>query len=125
MHSFDEFLHEQQLLEKLMIFGKSAYPKFGNIVILAGGAGCFESSTKVKTRDGLKDISDIKIGDEVLTINEDTQEFEYKKVLDNLQHYAQQKELVRVTLEDGSSFVCSDDHEFYIDSKWVKAKDLI
>lgn len=27
------------ITEKLMIFGKSAYPKFGNVVILAGGAG--------------------------------------------------------------------------------------
>ena len=34
MLSFKEFLSEA-----LMTFGKTAYPKFGNIVILAGGAG--------------------------------------------------------------------------------------
>lgn len=34
MKSFQEFL-----LEKLITFGGKAYPKFGNVVILAGGAG--------------------------------------------------------------------------------------
>lgn len=34
MKSFKEYLEE-----KLMIFGKTAYPKFGNVVILAGGGG--------------------------------------------------------------------------------------
>jgi predicted kinase len=30
---------EDELLEKLITFGNKAYPKFGNVVILAGGAG--------------------------------------------------------------------------------------
>lgn len=34
MKTFGEYL-----LEKLMIFGKTAYPKFGHIVIMSGGAG--------------------------------------------------------------------------------------
>ncbi|AFN39434.1 hypothetical protein F485_gp019 [Aeromonas phage CC2] len=33
---FSEFV---QLEEKLMVFGKKAYPKFNNVLILAGGAG--------------------------------------------------------------------------------------
>jgi hypothetical protein len=47
MQSFGSFLKEEQelletseqLLEKLITFGGKAYPKFGNIVIMAGGAG--------------------------------------------------------------------------------------
>lgn len=40
MRSFKEFCQEAlQLDEKLITFGKKAYPKFGQIVILAGGAG--------------------------------------------------------------------------------------
>jgi hypothetical protein len=37
----EEYLSEQYdiLLEKLITFGGQAYPKFGNIVIMAGGAG--------------------------------------------------------------------------------------
>lgn len=34
MKSFKEFM----LDEKLMIFGKKAYPQFNNVLILAGGA---------------------------------------------------------------------------------------
>lgn len=38
--SFKDYLSEQiELNEKLITFGGKAYPKFGNIVILAGGAG--------------------------------------------------------------------------------------
>lgn len=36
MKKFSEFV---KLEEKLMVFGKKAYPKFGNVLILAGGAG--------------------------------------------------------------------------------------
>ena len=47
MQKFTQFLNEQNfiaeeaetLLEKLITFGGKAYPKFGNIVIMAGGAG--------------------------------------------------------------------------------------
>jgi hypothetical protein len=47
MQSFNSFLKEETflaeeaeaLLEKLITFGGKAYPKFGNIVIMAGGAG--------------------------------------------------------------------------------------
>lgn len=119
------FLEHKSLQEKLITFGKKAYPKFGNVVILAGGAGCFEGETLVKTKDGEKPIKDVKVGDLVLTFNEETKEYEYKEVLDELQHYAQVKELVRVTLDDGSSFVCTSDHEFLIDDVWVKAIDLV
>lgn len=34
-----KFLEHKNLQEKLITFGKKAYPKFGNVVILAGGAG--------------------------------------------------------------------------------------
>jgi hypothetical protein len=37
MKSFNEF--NEYLLEKLITFGGKAYPKFGNVVILAGGGG--------------------------------------------------------------------------------------
>jgi hypothetical protein len=33
------FQEREQLLEKLITFGGQAYPRFGNVVIMAGGAG--------------------------------------------------------------------------------------
>ena len=47
MQKFNHFITEQDLIEntaqdlmeKLITFGGKAYPKFGNIVVMAGGAG--------------------------------------------------------------------------------------
>ena len=39
MKSFKQFCKEEFLLEKLITFGGQAYPKFGQVVILAGGGG--------------------------------------------------------------------------------------
>lgn len=46
----EEYLSEQYdvLLEKLITFGGQAYPKFGNIVIMAGGAGSGKGFIKSK-----------------------------------------------------------------------------
>jgi len=41
LRSFEEFIEDEtvELVEKLITFGGRAYPRFGNVVILAGGAG--------------------------------------------------------------------------------------
>ncbi len=39
MLSFEEFSNSNSLDEALIIVGKKAYPKFGHVVIMAGGAG--------------------------------------------------------------------------------------
>lgn len=46
----EEYVEEQYevLLEKLITFGGKAYPKFGNIVIMAGGAGSGKGFVKDK-----------------------------------------------------------------------------
>lgn len=56
MQSFQSYLLEEQelintageLIEKLITFGGQAYPKFGNIVIMAGGAGSGKGFVKDK-----------------------------------------------------------------------------
>src|SRR6056300_500620 len=56
MQSFQSYLSEEQelfetaeeLIEKLITFGGQAYPKFGNIVIMAGGAGSGKGFIKDK-----------------------------------------------------------------------------
>src|SRR6056300_1642925 len=46
----EDYIAEQYdvLLEKLITFGGQAYPKFGNIVIMAGGAGSGKGFVKDK-----------------------------------------------------------------------------
>jgi hypothetical protein len=71
MQSFNSFLKEEQfqlqecesLLEKLITFGGQAYPKFGNIIIMAGGAGSgkgFVLSNLVGVEGKVLDVDELK-----------------------------------------------------------------
>ena len=53
----------EELLEKLITFGGKAYPKFGNVVIMAGGAGSgkgFVKDTLVGIEGYTFDVDDLK-----------------------------------------------------------------
>ena len=119
MQSFIDYLLEKQL----NIGNKSSYPRFNNILILAGGAGCFAGDTLVKTDKGYKPIQEVEDGDVVETLNEATGEHEWK-VVEDIHMFQPTKQMVRLTLESGETIICSEDHEFYVDGKWVEAKDL-
>ena len=67
MKSFKQYLNE-----KLMTFGKQAYPKFGNVVILAGGAGCYPAGTEFLSHTGWKKIEDYVEGDLIMEVDKDT-----------------------------------------------------
>lgn len=67
MQSYREFLEE-----KLITFGGKAYPKFGQIIILAGGAGCYPKGTEFFTGSGWKNIEEYKEGDQVLQYDAET-----------------------------------------------------
>jgi hypothetical protein len=112
------------LYEKLVVFGGGA--KYGQIVFMSGGAGCFDGDTLVKTADGYKKISEVSVGDMVYTINETTHEMELKPVLRPISYdlSAQSEDLIELTFENGETVICTENHLFYIDGKWVPAKDL-
>jgi intein/homing endonuclease len=123
MKSFNEF--NEYLLEKLITFGGKAYPKFGNVVILAGGGGCFSGNTLVKMEDGYKKISEIVTGDKVWTFNEETEEKVLNVVNELFEYTEHADQLLELTFENGETVVCTDNHEFWIDGQWIKAKDLV
>lgn len=71
MKTFSQHLTEEQelqqyseiLLEKLITFGGKAYPKFGNVVIMAGGAGSgkgFVLSNLVGLEGKVLDVDELK-----------------------------------------------------------------
>jgi hypothetical protein len=71
MQSFNSFLKEEaflqeeavSLMEKLITFGGKAYPKFGNIVVMAGGAGSgkgFVLSNLVGMEGKVFDVDELK-----------------------------------------------------------------
>ena len=127
----EAFLNEQiisesidLLYEKLVVFGGGA--KYGQIVFMSGGAGCFDENTLVKTTDGYKKISEISAGDIVYTINENTGQMELKPVLRQISYDSstQTEELIEITFENGETVICTENHLFYVDGKWIPAKYL-
>jgi len=85
---------------------------------------CFPAGTKIKMADGtVKNIEDIKAGDKLLTLNEDTKEQSegtvgaVKAKVENL--------LIHVKLADDTSIESTTHHRFYVEGKgWVIAQDL-
>lgn len=94
------------------------------------GPGCFEPTSKVITKDGLKQLKDIKEGDLVLTHSNS-----YKEVL-QVHTYTDKDTLIKVN----DLPMCTPNHEFYVIDKdekelvtetnldeyayWVEASEL-
>ena len=121
--SFNDFL----LVEKALVIGdpsRSATAKENNILVLAGGGGCFTADTLVKTENGYKKIIDITNKDKVYTINEETEEIELKTVEQLVEHELPPSKMMEIEFDDGTKVRCTENHEFYVEGKWVQAKDL-
>ena len=65
---------------------------------------CLDLKTQVQTQQGLKDISNIQVGDLVLSNNG------YNKVLNVFPKT--KKKSYKITLEDGKEIICSEEHLF-------------
>jgi len=74
-----------------------------DIVKIGTGNGCFVPGTKVKLKDGCKNIEDIEVGDEVLT-----HRGEYKKVIATTSR-EENKEVYSI-----NDIQCTGNHEFYV-----------
>ena len=97
---------------------------------IGSGSGCFVDGTKIKTNNGEKNIEDIELGDNVLTIDGT-----YKRV-DATIRYKEKKNLIKINNE----ITCTGNHKFFVIDKdkanyvsnenyetlghWVEAKDL-
>lgn len=111
----DNFLNE-----KLMKFGGN----YGNIIFLAGGAGCFDGDTLVNTKYGYKKISNIGVGEYVWTFSEKTGKRELCLVEEVKEFDEHPEEILELEFDNGEIVKCTENHEFYINDKWVKAKDI-
>lgn len=113
---------QQYLTEKQIVVGNGA--KYGQIVFLAGGAGCFDGDTEIKTEHGYKKISDITIEERVWTFNEKNRENELNVVQKTLRYTDHPEDMLEIVFDDGEVVVCTENHEFYMNDEWVRAKDL-
>lgn len=89
--------------------------------------GCVHPDTVLLTSEGemtIKEIINYKKSLQVLTHNFTTNKDEY-----NTAHYPRinnnNKNWVKICLENGATLILTEDHEVYVDGKgWIPAKDL-
>ena len=84
---------------------------------------CFVAGTKIRIRNGYKNIEDIRVGDEVLSWNEITGKLSFQKV----EHTFIRKTpaIYKIIYSDGGVVETTWNHPFYIAGKgWVEARHL-
>ncbi|MEK8018880.1 MAG: RHS repeat-associated core domain-containing protein [Candidatus Parabeggiatoa sp.] len=84
----------------------------------------FPAGTLVHTEEGLKPIEEIKVGDKVLSMDENTETTSYQLVTD-LIISEQPYRLIEIMLDSGKSIEATAEHPFYIKGKgWNPASTL-
>lgn len=78
-----------------------------------------ENSTKALTKDSWKNVNDLNIGDEILTYNIQTDELEFKPIL-NLHRYKNIKTNVIKSGNNGFIFECTDNHKWVVKLPEIK-----
>ncbi len=93
-------------------------------IFAAKGASlsCFPAGTKVHTQNGLADIEKLRVGDMVLTFNEEMKELEYKPIVAVHQRHTLQ--MLSLELPTGETLDVTPEHRFYSNGEWIEAGDL-
>ena len=81
------------------------------------GGGCLVSGTKIQTPDGMVEIQNIKVGDDVSTIYGNLPVTETFSFTD--------KEVFEIAFDNGSFVKCSGDHKFLVDGSWKTVYNLL
>jgi len=90
------------------------------IICHEGGSRCFSGEQKVVTKTGGKKISDVKVGDYVLSgVNK-----EYKRVK-NIFKMENDKPCFEITLKDGNKIRATQDHKFWYEGGWHSLKHMV
>ena len=75
-----------------------------------GGGGCFPAGTKVSTPQGVKNIEDLKEGDEIYSFNKD-KKIEIDVIEKVFEH--ENNKILKITLWDGSIIRATGNHWFF------------
>jgi hypothetical protein len=87
-----------------------------------GGGGCFPAGTRVETPDGPRDISAMRGGEPIVTVDERTGARSLARVLKVQTHT--HRRLWRLTFEDGHEVLTTSVHAFLVDGQWRPARRL-
>lgn len=89
----------------------------------AGIFQCIEESTLILMADqSQKRISDVKIGDEVVTYDIESASFQSSTV--DMTYDQGEKDCIELSFDDGRKIECTADHLFLTKRGWIQAKDL-
>jgi intein/homing endonuclease len=84
--------------------------------------GCLIPGTRIKMfDDSLKNIEDVQVGDLVITLD-GPKVVTHSWTPDTLEDG--EPECFKITFEDGYEVICSDEHPFLINDRFVYAKEL-
>ncbi len=95
-----------------------------DIIINQGGSRCFAPTQRVLTKKGVKEIQSLSEGEMVLTLNEYTQEKEWKPI-NEVFVMQNSKPSVRVNMADGTTIEATEDHEIYFQGGWFSLKHIV
>lgn len=98
--------------------------KRGNVTGIKKSKSCFPSGTLITTPNGKKDISVLRKGDLVTSLNPKNQETAEKAVLKVIHHKKNRYDIYKIYLANGSVVKTTGIHSFLVENQWTKAKDL-
>ena len=84
--------------------------------------GCVVAGTEIQTPEGLKKVEDFSPGDLVIT---NYGENVISHVWDPNTLDEGNPECYEIVFEDDHAVVCSENHKFLVDGRWISAKDLV
>lgn len=88
-------------------------------------SGCFAHDTEILTKDGVKQIKDVKTDDYILTFDEKSNKFLWTQPSFSGVTNSSHKKKMEIQFEDGIVIKCTEDHQFLTKNRgWVEAKDL-
>lgn len=112
---------------KLALRGARSLIRYEKVAAVSRLCGCFEAGTLVSTPSGLRRIEDVKVGDEVIAIDDATGRVAPKKVTELIRPAP--KPLYELRALDGGGetelFRATDDHPWKVEGRgWVETKNL-
>lgn len=101
-----------------MLVTNHVYEMVGSYVPMKEvSGGCLVAGTKIHTDTGLKEIENIEVGDNVLTMDG------YYPVVKTFNFH--DKEVFELEFDNGDKVRCSGDHKFLVENEWVSVYDMI
>jgi len=85
--------------------------------------GCLDENSPITMADkSIKKLKDIKVGEEVISFNEESKQFEIDEVESH--GFTGIKDGFKIEMEDGSFLKPAEDHLFLTNKGWKKASEL-